>query len=68
MKRAKMQIGKKQKLLIEALSPERPNYYEARSYRQAPDVDGFYQVQALSNLQPGEFVECVIKDVDIAIA
>jgi len=67
MKRARMQIGKKQKLLIEALSPEDPNYYEARSYRQAPDIDGFYKIQASSNLKPGEFVDAVIRDVDIAI-
>ena len=66
MGRAKAQIGKKQKLLIESVSSEDADFYEARSYRQAPEIDGFYKLQVSSELQIGDMVEAVINDINAA--
>lgn len=71
-KRAIMQIGERQKLLIERLSSDNPAYFEARSYRQAPDIDGFYKIPIRSSrsfkpdIKPGMFVNAVISDSDRA--
>jgi len=64
--RAIMQIGKKQKLLIESQSAENSGFYEARSCRQAPEIDGFYNIPARHDITPGQFVEAEIMDIDSA--
>ena len=66
-KKAKMQIGRKQKLLIETLSPDNPYFFEARSYRQAPEIDGFYNIPVRPDLRIGDFVNAVIQDIDMAV-
>lgn len=62
----RMQIGKKQKLLIESQSPDNPEFYEARSYRQAPGIDGFYVIPARHDIKPGQFIEAEITDINTA--
>jgi ribosomal protein S12 methylthiotransferase len=66
LKRAEAQIGRREKLLAERLSPEADDFYEARSYRQAPEIDGFYMIKAEPGIKSGDFVETIIKDVDLA--
>lgn len=65
-RRAMMQMGKKQKLLIDWLSIDDSAYYEARSYRQAPEIDGYYKIPIRPDVLPGMFVEAVINNVDRA--
>lgn len=71
-RRAMMQIGKRQKLLIERLSSDDSAYFEARSYRQAPDIDGFYRIPVRSSssfrpdIKPGILVNAIISDFDRA--
>ncbi len=65
-RRAMMQIGKKQKLLVDWLSADDSACYEARSYRQAPEIDGYYKICNGPNIHPGMFIEAVIKDIDRA--
>jgi len=66
LRRAKAQIGRQEKLLIERLSSETDGYWEARSYRQAPEIDSFYRIKARSGIKSGDFVETIIKDIDLA--
>ena len=57
-------IGRKLTVLIEGRLPEEEedgiNVYEARSYRDAPDIDGFVFVSSSKELRSGDFVECEI--------
>ena len=47
-------MGQEFQLLIEAKSLERPGFYEARLFSQAPEIDGITYVQA-QDLAPGSF-------------
>ncbi|MCP4584031.1 MAG: 30S ribosomal protein S12 methylthiotransferase RimO [candidate division Zixibacteria bacterium] len=64
--KAEAQKGIRQKLLIERESLEGGGYMEARSYRQAPEIDGFYRIPEKRGMKIGQFIEALIKDVDQA--
>ena len=55
-------IGKKLKVLAEAIEGE---YYIARSYRDAPEVDGEVLIPVKGNkIKIGNFYDVVINDCD----
>ena len=53
-------IGKDFVVIIE--KEIEPNLYEARSYRDVPEIDGIIYVKALSSHNEGEFTKVTIKD------
>ena len=53
-------IGKDFEVIIE--KEIEPNLYEARSYRDVPEIDGIIYVKALSSHNEGEFIKVTIKD------
>ena len=53
-------IGKDFEVIIE--KEIEPNLYEARSYRDVPEIDGIIYVKALSSYNEGEFTKVTIKD------
>lgn len=53
-------IGKDFEVIIE--KEIEPNLYEARSYRDVPEIDGIIYVKALSSHNEGEFTKVTIKD------
>lgn len=63
-KRARNMIGKKQKMLIEGLAAEDVSVFEARSYRQAPGIDGHYNVAVVPGVKPGMLIEVLTTDID----
>ncbi len=63
-RRARNMIGKKQKMLIEGLSAEDVSVFEARSYRQAPGIDGHYYVPVVPDVKPGMLIEVLTTDID----
>jgi len=63
IQRARRMIGKKQQMLIEGLSAEDSLVFEARSFRQAPGIDGYYNVPAAPGVKPGMFVEVLTTDI-----
>jgi len=63
---AEAQIGRVEKLLVERLSMDADDFWEARSYRQAPEIDGFYRIMARPEITSGDFIDTIIKDIDLA--
>lgn len=63
-RRAQNMIGKKQKMLIEGLAAEDVSVFEARSYRQAPEIDGHYYVPVVPDVKPGMLIEVLTTDID----
>jgi ribosomal protein S12 methylthiotransferase len=61
--RARQMIGKRQQMLIEGLSSEDALMFEARSFRQAPGIDGYYQVPVAPGVKPGMLVEVLTTDI-----
>jgi len=55
-------VGRQARLLIEGESVENVGHFEARSYRQAPGVDGYYIIADVGNMLAGQFVEATITD------
>ncbi len=53
-------IGKDFEVIIE--KEIEPNLYEARSYRDVPEIDGIIYVKALSSYNESEFTKVTIKD------
>ena len=53
-------LGKDFEVIIE--KEIEPNLYEARSYRDVPEIDGIIYVKALSSHNEGEFTKVTIKD------
>ena len=53
-------IGKDFEVIIE--KEIEPNLYEARSYRDVPEIDGIIYVKALASHNEGEFTKVTIKD------
>lgn len=53
-------IGKDFEVIIE--KEIEPNLYEARSYRDVPEIDGIIYVKAFSSYNEGEFTKVTIKD------
>jgi ribosomal protein S12 methylthiotransferase len=60
--RAQQMIGKRQRMLIEGLSSDDVSIFEARSYRQAPGIDGYYYVPVAPGVKPGMLVEVLTTD------
>lgn len=54
-------IGREMEVLVEAAHPSQRNLWIARSFRDAPEVDGVVLVRG-RNLQPGTFVQVTITD------
>ncbi len=46
-------VGRKLKVLVEGRSLEAPGFWEARSYREAPDIDGVIFMPHNGDLRPG---------------
>jgi len=53
-------LGKDFEVIIE--KEIEPNLYEARSYRDVPEIDGIIYVKALASHNEGEFTKVTIKD------
>jgi ribosomal protein S12 methylthiotransferase len=62
--RAEMMIGKRQRMIIEGLSSDDVSVFEARSFRQAPGIDGYYHVPVAPGVKPGMFVEVLTTDIN----
>jgi len=62
--RAQKMIGKKQKMLIDGLAAEDISVFEARSYRQAPGIDGHYYVPVVPDVKPGMLIEVLTTDTN----
>jgi len=56
-------VGKELEVLIDRPDPEVPNHHLARSYADAPDIDGVVRVKGKA-LHPGEFVRVKITAAD----
>ena len=57
------QIGRELEVLLDGPDPEAANWYQGRSYADAPDIDGTVRVKG-KNLQAGEFVRAKITGAD----
>jgi ribosomal protein S12 methylthiotransferase len=55
-------VGRSFRVLVEGKSPEAPGYWEARSWREAPEIDGVIFVPQNGGLHPGTFYEVEISD------
>lgn len=64
--KARQQIGSKQELLVEGTALDDDSYFEARSCRQAPEIDGFYRIKKSGGLEKGQIIEASITDIDKA--
>ena len=54
-------IGQKMKVLVEGQIPGEEGYvYSTRTYRDAPDIDGFLFLKATRSLLSGEVVDCEV--------
>jgi len=62
--RAYEQVGKSFRVLVEGESPEAPGYWEARSWREAPQVDGVVFIVDDVRLQPGIWCEVEISSIE----
>ncbi len=58
--KARSLIGRRFQVLVEGRSLEAPGYWEARSGREAPEVDGTIFVHDQEPLRPGAFFETII--------
>ncbi len=58
--KAASMVGRTFQVLVEGESPEAPGFWEARSFREAPDVDGVVFVKGGEGLAPG-----VLREVEI---
>jgi ribosomal protein S12 methylthiotransferase len=54
-------VGREIEVLVEAAHPAQNNLWIARSFRDAPEVDGVVLVRG-KNLQPGTFVKVTVTD------
>ena len=57
------QIGGELDVLIDGLDPEIPNHYLARSYADAPDIDGLVRIKG-KGLHPGDLVRAKVTAAD----
>ncbi|WP_458012707.1 30S ribosomal protein S12 methylthiotransferase RimO [Candidatus Solincola sp.] len=55
--RAQQAVGRDLRVLVEGESDEAPGYWEARSYREAPEVDGVVFIPHGGDLKAGEWCE-----------
>ncbi len=54
-------VGREMEVLVEAAHPAKSNLWIARSFRDAPEVDGTVLVRG-KNLRPGTFVKVIVTD------
>ncbi len=57
-------VGRKLRVLLEGASEEAPGYWEARSYREAPEIDGVIFVPESGTLRAGEWLEVVVESAE----
>ncbi len=57
-------IGKIELMFIDSVSADDPAQFEARSYRQAPEIDGFYRIGRKKSVSPGSFHRVMISDLN----
>lgn len=48
-------VGRIETVLIDSVSAENFSEFECRSFRQAPEIDGFYRIRRRDGLKPGDF-------------
>ncbi len=53
-------VGKKMRVLVEEISLEAPGFWEARSWREAPEIDGVIFIPHKEGISPGTLREVVI--------
>ena len=58
MEKSKELIGKEVEVLIEGRLPEEENIYTGRTYRDAPEIDGFIFVNSDRELRSGDMLRC----------
>jgi ribosomal protein S12 methylthiotransferase len=64
LEKAQNLIGRRFQVLAEGKSLEAPGYWEARSWREAPEVDGTIFLPDEPGLTPGNFYDVVITGVE----
>jgi ribosomal protein S12 methylthiotransferase len=57
------QVGKEMELIVDAPDPEVPGHVLARSYADAPDIDGCVRLKG-KNLHPGDLVRARVTGAD----
>jgi ribosomal protein S12 methylthiotransferase len=60
---SRQQIGKELVVLVDGADPEVPNHFLARSYADAPDIDGLVRVKGKA-LHPGDLVRVKVTSAD----
>ncbi|MBV9123767.1 MAG: radical SAM protein, partial [Planctomycetes bacterium] len=60
---SRSQLGKELEVIVDGPDPEVPNHVLARSYADAPDIDGLVRVKG-KGLQPGDLVRVKITAAD----
>ncbi len=66
--KARLMVGRVLRVLVEGKSGEAPGYWEARSYREAPEVDGVVFIPDHEALGPGRWCEVRVtaaEDIDL---
>jgi ribosomal protein S12 methylthiotransferase len=58
------QVGSSIRVLVEGRSCEAPGYWEARSWREAPSIDGVVFIDDHESLSPGMWCEVEIKGTE----
>jgi len=58
--KAREMVGRRLRVLVEGQSPEAPAYWEARSWREAPEIDGVIFVADSEGIDPGTVHEVSI--------
>ena len=53
-------VGKEMRVLLECESAEVPGFWEGRSQREAPEIDGVIFIADASGLEPGSLVDVLI--------
>lgn len=60
MERSQNLVGREMEVLIEGRIPEEDNVYTGRTYRDAPEIDGFIFVTAERELRSGDMIHCLV--------
>jgi ribosomal protein S12 methylthiotransferase len=58
--RALALVGREMRVLVECESAEVPGFWEGRSWREAPEIDGVIFLECAEGLHPGSLVNAVI--------
>lgn len=61
----KKMIGRKLEVLLDGPSEQKKGYWSARSYMDAPDIDGTVLLPAAASLKAGSFHQVLITDSDV---